>query len=89
MKSVFKRNQNGRRTEMPRGGARPGAGRPRKPPEAELPEVKGIDENSTPLEYMMAIVNDPDQPDWRRDRMAVAAAKYLHAIGERDEGEVQ
>jgi hypothetical protein len=41
---------------MPRGGWRPGAGRPPRQPEAELPEVKGIDENSTPLEYMLAII---------------------------------
>jgi phage terminase small subunit len=64
--------------KMPRGGWRPGAGRPPRQPEAELHEVKGIDENSTPLEYMLAIIRDPDQPDWRRDRMAKAAAPYCH-----------
>jgi hypothetical protein len=74
---------------MPRGGYRPGAGRPPKPPEAELPPIKGIDDvpprDYSPLEYLLAIVNDPGQPDWRRDRAAVAAAPYCHAKGELDE----
>ena len=59
---------------MPSGGWRPGAGRPPKPAEAELPPVKGIDDvpprDYSPLEYLLAIVNDAAQPDWRRDPAA-------------------
>ena len=64
---------------MPRGGYRPGAGRPRKQAELEPPQAKGIDETATPLEYMLALMRDVEQPDWRRDRMAQAAAQYCHA----------
>jgi hypothetical protein len=75
--------------EMPSGGWRPGAGRPPKPAEAELPPVKGIDDvpprDYSPLEYLLAIVNDAAQPDWRRDRAAKAAAPYCHAPGKMDE----
>lgn len=71
---------------MARGGARVGAGRPRKnavqpaklattaKPGTPAPAGKAV----TPLEYMMAIVNDPEADAGRRDRMAVAAAPYLH-----------
>jgi len=32
----------------------------------------------TPLEYMLAVMNDPTVPEERRDRMATAAAPYCH-----------
>lgn len=32
----------------------------------------------TPLEYMLKIMNDPNEPKDLRARMAVAAAPYLH-----------
>lgn len=38
----------------------------------------------TPLEYMLAVMNDPRVEGGRRDRMAVAAAAYLHSkVGEK------
>lgn len=68
---------------MPRGGFRPGAGRPKG-------SVKSIPENSevrrgaallsmTPLEYMLSIMNNPAEEPSRRDRMAMAAAPFCHA----------
>lgn len=85
---------------MPRGGARPNAGRPRKhpvgtAPKAKVkrnkravteaappidPEVKREARKSglTPLEYMLDVVNDEGADELRRDRMAVAAAPYVH-----------
>ena len=33
----------------------------------------------TPLAYMLDIINDPAAEPARRDRMAVAAAPYVHA----------
>jgi hypothetical protein len=74
---------------MARGGVRPGAGRPRKG-EASLnaqraqidasPEpVAEISVGKTPLEYMLGVMRDPNVDDQRRDRMAMAAAPYVHA----------
>lgn len=34
--------------------------------------------HETPLEYMLRVINDPNTDDLRRDRLAVAAAPYLH-----------
>jgi hypothetical protein len=31
-----------------------------------------------PLEYMLAVMNDPGADEVRRDRMAMAAAPYCH-----------
>ena len=71
---------------MPRGGARPGAGRPRKDrtasatapespaPDRSTPEVSEL----TPLEYFLAIMNNPAEPAKRRDWAAAQAAPYLH-----------
>ncbi len=72
---------------MPRGGARIGAGRPKKTtlaPVTRLPGTTkpdapaGAGDGITPLSYMLAVLNDPDADASRRDRMAVAAAPYLH-----------
>jgi hypothetical protein len=61
---------------MPRGGPRIGAGRP-----------KGVDSKQTetlaeakklPLQYMLDVMNDPEADRARRDRMAVAAAPFVH-----------
>ena len=77
---------------MPRGGRRPGAGRPRKlktdaaaPP--KQPEPAGVPPPGPaaeqPLGFMLKIMNDEAAPAERRDRMAVAAAPYVHPkIGE-------
>lgn len=65
------------------GGARPGAGRPRKqagPPAAAAPAVKSG--QMTPLEYMLGVINDPSADESRRDRMAQAAAPYVHPKAE-------
>jgi hypothetical protein len=32
----------------------------------------------SPLDYMLAVMNDPDVDPARRDRMAIAAAPYVH-----------
>lgn len=71
---------------MARGGYRPGAGRPRK--EAGKAPTMANDESAhkprksfggkTPLEYMLSVMNDPVAEDARRDRMAMAAAPYIH-----------
>lgn len=63
---------------MSSGGARVGAGRPRKG-EERPEEERGGNIQLLPLEYMMQVINDPTADKGRRDRMAVAAAPYLHA----------
>lgn len=74
---------------MPRGGYRPGAGRP---PGAKDANEGSIHDDSagepcaadlepverTPLEYMLAVMNDPTADANRRDRMAIAAAPFVH-----------
>ena len=47
------------------------------------PKGKGPRKGVTPLDYMLAIVNDPDAAPARRDRMAVVAARYCHARPDR------
>lgn len=71
---------------MARGGYRPGAGRPRKEA-GRAPIVR--DEvharkpqkslgGKSPLEYMLDVMNDRGADDARRDKMAIAAAPYVH-----------
>ncbi len=97
---------------MARGGARVGAGRPRKPdslrsiaaakralkatpktktvkksapakPPKTKPEAPAVLDEIEPLAYMLKVMNDPGIDPSRRDRMAVAAAPYLHPkVGE-------
>ena len=74
---------------MARGGARLGAGRPRKTAEP-APKVTKMTVNRpskelggmTPLEYMLQVMNDDSAEDQRRDRIAVAAAPFVHARAE-------
>lgn len=40
--------------------------------------VRAIANGSTPLEYMIAVMRDPDADPARRDEMARAAAPYVH-----------
>src|SRR5688572_15764672 len=73
---------------MARGGFRPGAGRPKKG-ERRSNKASGQAEQRpdapvqptearTPLEFMLAVMNDPAQEANRRDRMAIAAAPFVH-----------
>ena len=67
-----------------RGGARPGAGRPRSGAASVTKiEVEALSAAPptvvTPLEYMLAVMRDPTAPTSRRDRMAALAAPYCHA----------
>ena len=66
---------------MPRGGRRPGAGRP--------PGSLGADGKArllianrprgvAPLEFMLAVMRDESQPRGIRDRMAISAAPFMH-----------
>lgn len=71
---------------MASGGFRPGAGRPKgaKAPKANpikvAPDIKKAARKSgmSPLDYMLTVMNDEDSDSDRRDRMAIAAAPYVH-----------
>ena len=74
---------------MARGGYRPGAGRPKgskatktaagelqqEPPAEQTPDPQ----TATPLDYMLRVMNDTSADETRRDRMAIAAAPFMHA----------
>lgn len=61
------------------GGARAGAGKPRGAKRKITEEaIERAGEGETPLEYMLRIMRDRDQGDDRRDKMAIAAASYMH-----------
>lgn len=74
---------------MPIGSPRPTAGRPRgaktapkSEPIAKVPaDVRKAARKSgmTPLDYMLNVMRDDTADDARRDRMAMAAAPYVHA----------
>jgi phage terminase small subunit len=78
---------------MARGGYRPGAGRPPGSGKGQDEDVTGSihDEEAaepcasdpdgierTPLEYMLKVMNDTTADASRRDRMAIAAAPFVH-----------
>ena len=78
---------------MPRGGPRPGSGRPKgsgkkantvliapKPSDDAVATVAALIGNGqmTPLEYMLGVINDPAADPARRDRLAMAAAPFCH-----------
>ena len=72
---------------MPRGGARPGAGRPkgvpnrrtRKLTEATAEAVAiAAKQGITPLQHMMNVLHDPNATPTRKDAMAASAAPYVH-----------
>lgn len=72
---------------MARGGVRPGAGRPKTVPATDAAawsEARSVAlaENLTPLAYMLKVMNDPGNDPARRDRMAQAAAPYVHPRAE-------
>jgi phage terminase small subunit len=60
------------------GGARPGAGRPRKPPRLIGSDADALGESESPLDFMLRIMRDPTADSDLRVRMAVAAAVYVH-----------
>ena len=78
---------------MPRGGYRPGSGRPKgsgsgrntivpvapvgAPAQAHATLLAIGDK--TPLKYLLDVMNDPDADDLRRDRAAGIAAAFVHA----------
>lgn len=82
---------------MARGGYRPGSGPEKgtkyktkklKEPAASQPADTDSDappENLDPLTYMLKVMNDPTVDAGRRDRMAVAAAPFVH--GRKGEGQ--
>lgn len=75
---------------MPRRGSRPKPDGPRPgigqaPDKTLLPLIAQFVrcDGMTPLEYMLSVMNDPDADPDRRDRMAQAAAPYMHPKAER------
>ncbi len=70
---------------MPKGGYKHGGGRPlgsvakvRELTEEGLKSEQGRRKGMTPLEYMLDVMGDSAVDPIRRDRMAVAAAPYVH-----------
>jgi hypothetical protein len=64
---------------MPHGGFRPGAGRPRRLAALPNPQpAADIGAGLTPLQHMLNVLRDPTADPLRRDRMAIAAAPYIH-----------
>jgi len=66
---------------MPRGGARPGAGRKPGTPNRVTAELQAAVAASgeVPLDYMLRVMRDEGEEPSRRDDMAKAAAPYVHA----------
>jgi hypothetical protein len=66
---------------MARGGKRSGSGRPPGAVNKVTAETRqaAVESGQTPLEYMLSVMRDPSEFPERRDRMAIAAAPYLHA----------
>lgn len=64
---------------MARGGYRVGSGG-RKAGELSVEDEVAQREHKemTPLEYMLAVMNDPNAEESRRDRMSIAAAPFVH-----------
>jgi hypothetical protein len=68
-----------------RGGARPGAGRPKSGVasvikiEVEALSAASLADGVTPLEYALRVMRDPAASTARRDRMATVAMPYCHA----------
>ena len=63
---------------MPRGGKREGAGR--KPGSLQKRHRVVVDDPSAlmPIDWMLAVLRDPEAEQSRRDQMAIQAAPYLH-----------
>ena len=88
------REKNQPPNEVSKGGRRAGAGRPKG---AITLSTRAIIEaaqsgGEMPIAYMLRVMRDETVPDARRDRMARAAAAYLHSKlsmieDEKDEGD--
>ena len=64
---------------MPRGGYRPGAGRPKDSKTLRVDVRKRASATGqTPLEFMLSVMNDETQDMNTRLRMAAAAAPFIH-----------
>ncbi|EJF91672.1 hypothetical protein ME5_00051 [Bartonella tamiae Th239] len=70
---------------MARGGYRIGAGRPKGQASVKIDkkDIKTIKKSAklskkSPLEYMLDVMNDESVEENRRDKMAIAAAPYVH-----------
>jgi hypothetical protein len=65
---------------MPRGGARPGAGRKKGSAHIKTREIANAAAaaGATPLNYMLSVLNDKSAEQARRDRMAECSAPYCH-----------
>src|SRR4029077_115873 len=76
------------KTRTEGGGYRPGGGRPKKAKPIAPDIVRAATASKMePLEYMLAVMNDPTSDESRRDRMAIAAAPYCHPrVAERFKG---
>ena len=63
-----------------RGGYRPGSGRPKRSAQLRRDRITTAPApgRMPPLDYMLSVMNDPGVDDARRDRMAIAAAPYVH-----------
>jgi hypothetical protein len=73
---------------MAKGGVRPGAGRPKGSKGKQAPDETGfsrdivrasVNADMTPLQYMLNVMRNPEADQTRRDRMAQAAAPFVHA----------
>lgn len=66
---------------MPRGGARPGAGRHKGGANKinDQARTKALAGGLTPLEYLLGVLRDDEKPQDVRMDAAKAAAPYVHA----------
>lgn len=67
---------------MAKGGYRPGAGRPKKSATKKAVKKEARRLGLSPLEYMLDVMNNPAADETRRDRMAIAAAPFVHSKAE-------
>jgi hypothetical protein len=68
---------------MPRGGFRPGAGRPKgakdkNPSQSKAKEMDAATQQRDPLKYVLDVMSDPYVDEARRDRMAAIALPFCH-----------
>lgn len=65
---------------MARGGARPGAGRPSGGRNAKQAAalIEATQDGTSPIEYLLSVMRDPEQQPMLRLDAAKSAAPYLH-----------